>query len=142
MFCFIVFLLLVGAGFYFYQKLKAIEAEIRAERKDENVHCSVNQDTVVADSDNNVFEAESETDVVELEPTTETVSEPIEDEMTSTEVAIVAAVEKQSGMKQTALYPLFADISKKQLQQMIKDMNDKGLLRREKKGSSYLLYIV
>ncbi len=133
MFCFIVFLLLVGAGFYFYQKLKAIETEIRAERKDEDVHCSVNQDSVVADSDNNVFETE---------PVTEADPDPIEDKIASIEVSIIAAVEKQSGMKQTELYSLFADINKKQLQQTVKDMADKGLLRRDKKGSSYLLYIV
>ena len=34
----------------------------------------------------------------------------------------------------------FADINKKQLQQLLKDLDDAGKLKREKEGSSYLLY--
>ena len=139
MFCFIVFLLLVGAGFYFYQKLKAIEAEIRAERKDESVHCPASQDSVASDPEKNVFEEEAV--VVEPVAKSNVDPKPIKAEMTGNEAAIIAVVKKQAGMKQTDLYVQLADINKKQLQQTVKDMTDNGVLRREKKGSSYLLYI-
>ena len=139
MFCFIVFLLLVGAGFYFYQKLRAIEAEIRAERKDESVHCPVSQGSVAANAEKNVFEAEATVVVSEAKPKVD--SKSINAEIAGNEAAIIAVVKKQAGMKQTELYTLLADINKKQLQQTVKDMADNGVLRREKKGSSYLLYI-
>jgi len=53
---------------------------------------------------------------------------------------IIAAVVGQAGIKQTELYSLFTDIDNKELQQQLKEMADKGALRREKQGSSYLLY--
>ena len=134
MFCFIVLLLLIGAAFYFYQKLMAIETEIRAERSLETAPCSVAQEPDSASGE------VSKADVFEtkINPL-ETV--PVEEVLVPVETAIIAAVTDQAGIKQTELYSLFADQSKKQLQQTIKDMTARGLLRREKQGSSYLLYI-
>ena len=61
---------------------------------------------------------------------------------TTLEETILAEVTKQPGIKQTELYLFFAATNKKQLQQLIKEMADNGVLRREKQASSYLLYPV
>jgi len=53
---------------------------------------------------------------------------------------ILAAVNNLPGVKQTELYDSFTDVTKKHLQQVLKEMDDSGKLKREKKGSSYLLY--
>ena len=44
MFWFIILLLFVGAGFYFYQKMMAIEREIRAEQEIEKVPVAAAQE--------------------------------------------------------------------------------------------------
>ncbi len=130
MFWFIVLLLVVGAGFYFYQKLIAIEREIHAEQKEYNAALQKAekspQDISAAndsDSGNTAVDLTSEGDA------------PI-----SLEEAILAEINKQAGIKQTDLYPMFSATNKKQLQKLIKVLADSGKLRREKQGSSYLLY--
>ncbi len=135
MFWFIVLLLVVGAGFYIYQKMMAIEREIRAEQEMEEGHVQVSQTTVdnsEESSSTTIFDSESSSAPVE--------SESESGKATSLEDAILAEVIRQPGIKQTELYPLFADVNKKSLQQRVKVMTDRGGLRREKKGSSYLLY--
>ena len=129
MFWFVVLLLVVGAGFYFYQKMMAIEREIRAEQVAENEHVSP--------------EPEPEPENLAAKPTSldkENGSATAVQEQSPIEEAIISAVAEKPGIKQTDLYPLFADTSKKQLQKLIKNMSDNGVLRREKQGSSYLLY--
>ncbi len=139
MFCFIVLLLAVGAGFYFYQKLIAIENEIRAERKSEDYDRPAGQQPATSTADVSIpVVSEVETEPVEA---VDVVSTKVEGEPSIVEATIVAIVTKQAGTKQTDLYGQITAISKKQLQQLIKEMADRGVLRREKKGSSYLLYI-
>ena len=133
MFWFIVLLLFVGAGFYFYQKMMAIEREIRAEQEAGNIHVTTTdspEDKSMETPHNTIFDSESSPSVV----ATETVV------LSSQEETVLAEVTKQPGLKQTDLYSILADTNKKQLQKMIKEMNDRGVLRREKQGSSYLLY--
>ncbi len=141
MFCFIVFLLLLGAGFYFYQKLKAIEIEIRTERADKSFHSPVAPSTAACtpEPEQNIFDSAS--CGVKAEPVATVAPEPEKTEATSLQDAILTAVKNQEGMKQTELYELFSATNKKQLQQLVKDMADNDLLRREKKGSSYLLHV-
>ena len=133
MFWFIVLLLFVGAGFYFYQKMMAIEREIRAEQEAGNIHVTTTaspESQTMETPQNTIFDSESSSSV----DVTDTV------ESISMEDAVIAEVTKQPGLKQTELYLVFTDISKKQLQKLIKDMTDRGVLKREKQGSSYLLY--
>ncbi len=137
MFCFVVLLVLIGAGFYFYQKLIAIEAEIRSER---NVECPTSvkpQQPETSPVVVNNIETEPEVD----SSVVFAAGENLASTSSSFEAAIVNTVTGQEGMKQTALYPLFPNTSKKQIQQVVKEMADNGILRREKKGSSYLLYV-
>jgi hypothetical protein len=137
MFWFIVLLLVVGAGFYFYQKLISIEQEIHAEQEAYSAALQKAEKTPgevptakEADLEEEELDPEAASPAVTSEP-----SEPI-----SLAEMICAEVNKQTGIKQTDLYPMFATTNKKQLQRLIKELADDGRLRREKRGSSYLLY--
>jgi len=130
MFWFIVLLLVVGAGFYFYQKLISIEREIHAEQEAYSVALQKAEKT-----------PEEVPEAKDPDPeNTPTAVIPEQDELTSLAEMICAEVNKQRGIKQTDLYPLFSATNKKQLQRLIKKLADNGRLRREKQGNSYLLY--
>ena len=117
MFWFIVLLLVVGAGFYFYQKLISIEREIHAEQEAYNVTAEEAEESPV-DVPPAPVDAGSSLESIASENT----------EPTSFEEAIIAEVVRQAGIKQTDLYPLFADVNKKQLQRLIKELADNGRL--------------
>lgn len=137
MFWFIILLLVVGAGFYFYQKLIAIEREIHAEQQ--AYTAALQKVEKVPEEVPDVKEPAPEKE----DPASETAPTPVvteKGEPISLEEMIYAAVNKQAGIKQTDLYPIFSATGKKQLQRLIKKLADDGRLRREKQGSSYLLY--
>ena len=129
MFWFVALLLIAGAGFYFYQRMVVVEQEIRIERKIEKAVVQAAQEP----------EEHSQGALVDSENKFAAVI-PEVSEATALKETLLAEVAKLPGMKQTELYPFFADINKKQLQKLIKEMADNGVLRREKQGSSYLLY--
>ncbi len=133
MFWFIVLLLFVGAGFYFYQKIISIEREIQAEQE-----MSLAQSTATQKPEKRLEESPHETVFDSTESDSPVV--PLASESSSLEESILAEVTRQPGLKQTDLYPLFAATNKKQLQRLIKEMADNGRLKRERKSSSYLLY--
>ena len=139
MFWFVLLLLLAGAGFYFYQKMMGIEREIRAEQEAGQVSSEVAATPVPIPKPVQEEVSDSEIVTPEVDKMTAKVV-PVADASLSLEDEILAAIENLPGVKQTELYSSFADISKKQLQQMLKDLADSGKLKREKKGSSYLLY--
>ena len=135
MFWFIILLLVIGAGFYFYQKMMTIEREIHAEQEIEKARVVAVQEPEKQPEEtppNTVFDSENSPAPVE----------PERAEASTLEATISVEVTKQPGIKQTELYPLFADTNRKQIQKLIKEMADKGVLRREKQGSSFLLYPV
>ncbi len=145
MFWVIVLLLLAGAGFYFYQKMMEIEKEIRAEQ--DAAQLSGDKKQAKADKEESAVAAEAEAqgavDPPVVTPEVEKMAakaEPVVNESQSLEGEILAAVKNLPGVKQTEIYTSFADINKKQLQLLLKEMDDSGKLKREKKGSSYLLY--
>ncbi len=133
MFWFILLLLLVGAGFYFYRKMMSIEREIRAEQEVEMASDTMAQEPVVVEDVESetaaavVVEKKEETSAGEIEPA-------------RVEEKVLAAIVKQPGIKQTELYTIFSAENKKQLQRVLKEMADNGQLKREKEGSSYLLF--
>ena len=131
MFWFIVLLLFVGAGFYFYQKLMAIEREIRSEQEAEQQQMSLSRDA----------EPAPPAGAPAVRPETPADLEPSE-LMPPSSVAgtIMAAVASRPGIRQTELYTHVKEVDKKRLQQTLKELADRGQLRREKQGSSYLLY--
>jgi hypothetical protein len=137
MFWFIVLLLVVGAGFYFYQKLISIEREIHAEQ--EAYSSALQKDQKPDEKVPEMEESALET----ADPAPETVSTSVVvngGEADSLEEQVCAEVNKQAGIKQTDLYLLFSATDKKQLQRLIKKLADDGRFKREKQGSSYLLY--
>jgi uncharacterized iron-regulated membrane protein len=138
MFWFIVLLLLAGAGFYFYQKLMKIEREIRAEQEAEAARAAAAK-AQQAEPEPIKAEPAKAAPVKKVEPATAAPAVAAGEE-SELESQIVAAVSNQPGLKQTELYTKFADINKKQLQQLLKEMADSGSLKREKKGSSYLVF--
>jgi CHASE3 domain sensor protein len=144
MFWFIVLLLLAGAGFYFYQKMMAIEREIRAEQEAAQAADIVAAKTTEAETSAGKAEQPTETiDPPVVTPEVESMAakaEPVVDESLSLEDEVIAAVNNLPGVKQSELYNSFGDVSKNQLQKLIKELADSGKLKREKKGSSYLLY--
>ena len=133
MFWFVLLLLLVGAGFYFYRKMMSIEREIRAEQEVEMASDTMAQEPVVVEDVESetaaavVVEKKEETSAGEIEPA-------------RVEEKVLAAIAKQPGIKQTELYTIFSAENKKQLQRVLKEMADNGQLKREKEGSSYLLF--
>jgi hypothetical protein len=130
MFWFIVLLLVVGAGFYFYQKLISIEREIHAEQE---AYTAALEKGETASEDVPVAK---DSDLRNIS----TVVSPEKGVPTSLAEMVCAEVNKHAGIKQTDLYPMFSATGKKQLQRLIKNLADEGKLRREKQGSSYLLY--
>lgn len=140
MFWFIVLLLLAGAGFFFYQKMMAIEREIRAEQEADSAAEAgepVKTEAPVAEEEEDALDPHVVTPEVEKMTAK---AEPVDDDGLSLEDEILIAVKNLPGIKQTELYSSFSDVSKKHLQQVLKDMDDSEKLKREKKGSSYLLY--
>jgi len=134
MFWFIVLLLVAGAGFYFYQKLTAIEREIRAEQDAEKSRAVTTAAVVEKEEPRD----KPQEPVVKREPTV--AETPVPDEFSSTEGELLAAVRNLPGIKQTELYQSFSDIEKKKFQKMVKKLADDGDLRREKQGNSYILF--
>ncbi len=148
MFWFVVLLLLAGAGFFFYQKMMAIEQEIRAEQQADSAAKVAEPEksgepAVAEEKTDAVEEDASDPPVVTPEVEKMTVkAEPVADVDMTLEDEILAAVQNLPGMKQTELYDSFTDVGKKQLQQLLKELDEGGKLKREKQGSSYLLYPV
>ena len=74
MFWFVLLLLLVGAGFYFYRKMMSIEREIRAEQEVEMASDTMAQEPVVVEDVESetaaavVVEKKEETSAGEIEP--------------------------------------------------------------------------
>lgn len=134
---FVVLLLIAGAGFYFYQKMVQIEREIRAEQAGVPETGKMPE---VSPTD-----SEDSSDTVLVTPVVEDMTPqvaPVGDAGFELADEILAAVSNMPGIKQTELYVSFVDINKKQLQKTVKDLADQGQLKREKQGSSYLLYPV
>lgn len=139
MFWFIVLLLILGAGFYMYQKLVAIEREIRAEQEAEESSLeepdmSTSEEAVDDLPDPQIVSPEVENMIEKVEP--------VADGDLSLEEEILLAVKNLPGLKQTEIYSSFSDVNRKRLQQLLKDLDSEGKIKREKQGSSYQLYPV
>ena len=135
MFWFIVLLLILGAGFYFYQKLMVIEREIRAEQENDLFAQQESKSPEVVDEvQDSVLQPASEPQKVTNKPAVLQGDDALD-------VMLLEQIRQQPGIKQTELYSLFPDAGKKQLQQLLKEMNDTGRINREKQGSSYLLFL-
>lgn len=128
MFGFLILLLVLGGGFYFYQRLKALEAEIRAEQA-----AAAQSPSRSADAPPKAEPARPAGQVHPL--VVERAEAPA-----SAEEIVLAAVRKNPGLRQTDLYGQVAALGNRQLQALLKEMAEQGRLQRKKQGSSYLLF--
>ncbi len=125
MFGFLILLLVLGGGFYFYQRLKALEAEIRAEQASPSP------------SDDRPPKTEPDRPAGQAPSL---VVARAEQAPASAEEIVLAAVRKNPGLRQTDLYGQVAALGNRQLQVLLKEMAEQGRLQRKKQGSSYLLF--
>jgi hypothetical protein len=122
MFWFILLLLIIGTGFYLNSSAREVDPEIKFSREQPSVPEKVEP---AAQSVAAVARTDSVSGQADVDPF---------------EIQILEIVASTPGMKQTDLYPQMTAVGKKALQQMIRDLAAGGKLRREKSGSSYLLY--
>lgn len=132
---FLLLLIVVAGGIFFYQKLLAIEQEIRREQPD---FVPIRQD----DSANEVVKPEVSPPIfkeqVKLEPD---MSEGAESsEPTSLEDGLLKVVNDLPGLLQTELYELFPAEERKRLQTLLLRLDRDGVIKREKKNSSYRVF--
>ncbi len=122
LFFILLLIALIGAGYYVYQRLLAIEREIRADQK--------------------ALATEEPAPVVS--GPTEVQAVPDVSKEQSSEDGLVdrikQAVEDSPGMTQTELYERFSSEDRRDLQKLLRQLDQQAQLRREKKGSSYRLY--
>lgn len=130
-FWFLLFLVVVAGGIYLYQRLLAIEQEIRQEQQAQTT------------------EKSNETPVVKVAPVIEPIKEGItsseqeeSDEPVSLEESLLTVINDLPGLLQTELYALFPDSERKKLQTLLLKLDRNGLIRREKKNSSYRVFPV
>jgi len=136
-FWFLLLLVVVAGGIYLYQKLLAIEQEIRREqvaptpvRQDEP-----GDEVVKPEVAPPIFKEQ-----VKLEPAVpdnDDSSEPV-----SLEDGLLKVVTDLPGLLQTELYALFPGEERKRLQALLLRLDNKGVIRREKKKSSYRVFPV
>ena len=134
MFWFILFLVLLGAGFYFYQRMTALERQIRAEQALEKEHQQAQQPGTASGAG----------PVSGAEKTSRTVPASTASDEQSVDTAqdpVFSVIHSQPGVLQADIYDQLPQFSKRQTQQMIRQLVKDGKIRRERTGSSYQLYL-
>ncbi len=116
----------VVAGYYVYQRLLKIEREIRADQ-----HALVEEDDSVIEPDIELVSSGPAQKVEDNDALSEDMS--LNDQ-------IVLAVEGSPGLAQAEIYDKFPDNDRRELQKLLRQLDQSGQLRREKKGSSYRIY--
>ena len=127
LFFILLLLALIASGYYVYQYLLRLEREIRAEQQ------------IAAN-------AEESSDIKPVasssvsEPPLEVIAEhPVSEELEVRD-RIMFYVEGSPGLAQTELYTKISDVDRRELQKVLRELDQAGRLRREKQGSSYQLY--
>jgi len=120
---------LVVAGYFGYRKLQKIEDEIREDLESRNE--SEGPGAVAGKT------PEMKPAVKKEMPST--VSEGSKEEI---EALVLEKIRQSPGILQTEIYDAFADRYRKELQGMLLKMDREGMLRREKKGSTYRVFPV
>jgi len=119
LFLFLVVLILGGG--WFYRRLLDIEKEIRTEMAEEEALAEPPQESPPA-----------EPELVQSPP-------PATGKM-APQARVLEFVAETPGLLQTELYGRMPEMSRRNLQQLLRRMEDEGLLRREKERGSYRLY--
>ena len=136
MFWFVLLLILMGGAFYFYQRMRALEQQIRADQALEKERQQSQQQKANVPGSSAVSEAsEKSAPVVEPESTTSG------GQSVDSRQPVISAIQSQPGVLQTDIYGQLPQLSKRQVQQLIRQLTDEGKIRRERSGSSYQLYL-
>lgn len=120
---------LVVAGYFGYRKLQKIEDEIREDLKSRNE----------IEATGAGIGKKPEMKPLEKKEMPSPVNEASKEEI---EALVLEKVRQSPGILQTEIYDAFADRYRKELQGMLLKMDREGLVRREKKGSTYQLFPV
>lgn len=131
-FGFLLLLAVIAGGIYFYQKLQAIEQEIRREQNLQQTQEKPEPlpKVVRAEVAPPIFKEQ-----VELETMEEDSGEPL-----SLEESLLKVINDLPGLLQTELYALFPGEEKKRLQGLLLQFDRDGVIRREKKKNSYRVF--
>ena len=127
LFFILLLLALIASGYYIYQRLLKVEREIRADQR-----------ALVDEDDSPGIEPDAETAAPEPGPVVDETDAPLEE--VGLKGRIMLAVEGSPGLAQTELYAKLPDEDRRELQKLLRELDQAGSLRREKKGSSYRLY--
>ncbi|MDT8420373.1 MAG: hypothetical protein RQ754_08075 [Desulfuromonadales bacterium] len=133
-FGFLLLLVVVAGGIYFYQKLLVIEQEIRREHAELHARPYDPADAVVKPEVAPPIFREQ----VRLEPDS---AEDEEKEPVSLEEALLKVINDLPGLLQTELYALFPGEERKRLQAILLRLDRDGKIKREKKKSSYRVFL-
>lgn len=116
----------IVAGYYIYQRLLKVEREIRADQR------------ALVDEDDSVIEP----DVVPVPPKSvlKVADSDALLEAVGLKEQITSVVEGSPGLAQVEIYDKFPDENRRELQKLLRQLDQGGQLRREKKGSSYRIY--
>lgn len=134
MFWFVILLVVLGAGFYLYSKLKKIEEEILAEQEAAQRARQQERQSPPQPS------PEKQSAISKPASKPPAASQSASPEATSLAEQLLRTVREQPGIKQTELYPLFSTTPKRTLQYTLRELTDAGRIRREKQGNSFLLH--
>lgn len=139
-FWFLVFLALVAGGIYLYQKLLAIEQEIRREQADELRR--LEKEKVEADTADEIVKPDVAPPIFREQVKLEPASDADENSATpvTLEEGLMKVINDLPGLMQTELYALFPGEEKKNLQGLLLKLDRKGVIRREKKKNSYRVF--
>lgn len=130
MYGYVVLLLLAIAVGYAVMRLRALEGEIRAEQ---SAPPSTEVPTPVA----KVATAEPEAQDKTLQPINEPQVAPAEE---SLRMKLLRLIMQQPGIVQTEVYAHFTTEERREIQNLLRDLDQQALLRREKQGNTYALY--
>ena len=127
LFFILLLIAMIAAGYYVYQRLLQVEREIRADQR--ALVPEENSPTLDAGINSPVPASESKLDA----------SAGLALELGIQERS-GQAVEENPGLSQPELYAQFPAEDRRELQKLLRELDQSGQLRREKKGSSYRLY--
>lgn len=127
-FAFLVFVVLILAAAWFYQWLKRVEAEIRAELGEKGEAATVVAGRDPAPSGNTESSSPS--------------GKQENPDGLSAEDRILEVVRSRPGIRQAEVYGLVADISKRRVQDILRRLEQEGRLRRIPDRGSYRLETV
>ena len=134
MFWFILFLVVLGAGFYFYQRMTTLERQIRVEQALEKER-----------QDSELSTTTPATEVASAPVTTSKTASasipPGDQSVDKGQDPVLMAIHSQPGVLQADIYDQLPQFNRRQIQQMIRQLVEDGKVRREREGSSYQLYL-